>query len=155
MYLAQIEFRLNDALDERPVLDQEQGAVDAVVQTPGVPRFQVLKVRVPVQIEFLAGFLKDVRAARPRRGIELLLVRLRQRVRRFTRLRQTLKKLFSPNLEKALTFLDDSLLPPTSNAVERGNRRHRKMMSLASQKANLILRLNRWWRRCCLPAMSL
>jgi hypothetical protein len=34
---------------------------------------------------------------------------------------------FSPNLEKALTFLDDSLLPATSNAVERGNRRHRKM----------------------------
>jgi hypothetical protein len=30
-------------------------------------------------------------------------------------------------LEKALTFLDDSLLPSTSNAVERGNRRHRKM----------------------------
>jgi hypothetical protein len=25
------------------------------------------------------------------------------------------------------TFLDDSLLPSTSNAVERGNRRHRKM----------------------------
>jgi hypothetical protein len=55
------------------------------------------------------------------------LVRLRRRVRRFPRLRQTLKKLFSPNLEKALTFLDDSLLPATSNAVERGNRRHRKM----------------------------
>jgi hypothetical protein len=35
--------------------------------------------------------------------------------------------LFSPNLEKALTFLDDKLLPSTSNAVERGNRRHRKM----------------------------
>jgi hypothetical protein len=34
---------------------------------------------------------------------------------------------FSPTLEKALTFLDDSLLPATSNAVERGNRRHRKM----------------------------
>jgi hypothetical protein len=30
-------------------------------------------------------------------------------------------------LEKALTFLDDKLLPSTSNAVERGNRRHRKM----------------------------
>ena len=29
--------------------------------------------------------------------------------------------------KKALTFLDDSLLPPTSNAVERANRRHRKM----------------------------
>jgi hypothetical protein len=29
-------------------------------------------------------------------------------------------------LDKALTFLDDKLLPSTSNAVERGNRRHRK-----------------------------
>jgi hypothetical protein len=55
------------------------------------------------------------------------LARLRRRVTRFKGLRQTLKKLFSPNLEKALTFLDDSLLPATSNAVERGNRRHRKM----------------------------
>jgi len=55
------------------------------------------------------------------------LARLRRRVARFTHLRQTLHKLFSPNLEKALTFLDDSLLPATSNAVERGNRRHRKM----------------------------
>ena len=55
------------------------------------------------------------------------LARLRQRVARCPRLRQTLNKLFSPNLEKALTFLDDSLLPATSNAVERGNRRHRKM----------------------------
>ena len=40
---------------------------------------------------------------------------------------ETLKKLFSPTLEKALTFLDDKLLPSTSNAVERGNRRYRKM----------------------------
>jgi hypothetical protein len=55
------------------------------------------------------------------------LARLRRRVARFKGLRQTLGKLFSPNLEKALTFLDDSLLPATSNAVERGNRRHRKM----------------------------
>jgi len=55
------------------------------------------------------------------------LARLRQRVTRLPRLRRTLQKLFSPNLEKALTFLDDSLLPATSNAVERGNRRHRKM----------------------------
>ena len=55
------------------------------------------------------------------------LAKLRQRVRRFKAVGQTLKKLFSPTLEKALTFLDDSLLPATSNAVERGNRRHRKM----------------------------
>jgi hypothetical protein len=55
------------------------------------------------------------------------LAKLRQRVGRFRRLAQMLKKLFSPTLEKALAFLDDSLLPATSNAVERGNRRHRKM----------------------------
>ena len=52
---------------------------------------------------------------------------LRRRISRFRRLAKTLKKLFSPNLEKSLTFLDDSLLPATSNAVERANRRHRKM----------------------------
>ena len=55
------------------------------------------------------------------------LASLRRRIRRFGSLRDTLKKLWSPNLEKALTFLDDSLLPATSNAVERANRRHRKM----------------------------
>jgi hypothetical protein len=33
----------------------------------------------------------------------------------------------SASIDKALTFLDDKLLPSTSNAVERGNRRHRKM----------------------------
>ena len=55
------------------------------------------------------------------------LARLRRRVRRFKSVNRTLNKLFSENLDKALTFLDDSLLPSTSNAVERGNRRHRKM----------------------------
>jgi Transposase len=55
------------------------------------------------------------------------LARLRQRVRRFKQVGQVLRKLYSPNLDKALTFLDDQLLPSTSNAVERGNRRHRKM----------------------------
>jgi hypothetical protein len=38
-----------------------------------------------------------------------------------------LKKVFAPTLEKALIFLDDKLLPAISNAVEKGNRRHRKM----------------------------
>jgi hypothetical protein len=55
------------------------------------------------------------------------LARLRRRVARFSQVGKTLQKLFSPNLEKALTFLDDRCLPATSNAVERGNRRHRKM----------------------------
>ena len=55
------------------------------------------------------------------------LARLRSRVRRFKGLKPIFQKLESPNLEKALTFLDDSLLGSTSNAVERSNRRHRKM----------------------------
>jgi transposase len=55
------------------------------------------------------------------------LKKLRQWVKRFTWIGDALKKVFAPTLEKALTFLDDKLLPATSNAVERGNRRHRKM----------------------------
>jgi hypothetical protein len=55
------------------------------------------------------------------------LAQLRRRLQRFKQLGDTLKKLFSPTLEKALTFLDDKLLPSTSHAVERGNRRYRKM----------------------------
>jgi hypothetical protein len=55
------------------------------------------------------------------------LAKLRRRLQRFPQVGETLKKLFAPTLEKALTFLDDKLLPSTSNAVERGNRRYRKM----------------------------
>jgi hypothetical protein len=55
------------------------------------------------------------------------LAKLQRHVQRFPALGDTLKKLFAPTLEKALTFLDDKLLPSTSNAVERGNRRYRKM----------------------------
>jgi hypothetical protein len=54
------------------------------------------------------------------------LAKLRRRVRRFKTLGQALNKLSSPNLEKALEFLDDKQLGSTSNAVERGNRRFRK-----------------------------
>jgi hypothetical protein len=78
------------------------------------------------------------------------LARLRRRVRRFRSLGKSLDKLHSPNLEKALTFLDDKLLPATSNAVERGNRRYRKMQKTiyrvrtqASIKARLALDLQR------------
>jgi hypothetical protein len=55
------------------------------------------------------------------------LAQLRQRVRRYKHVGSLLNKLCSPHLDQALTFLDDKLLPSTSNAVERGNRRHRKM----------------------------
>lgn len=54
------------------------------------------------------------------------LAKLRQRVRRFKPVGRALEKLYTPSLEKALTFLDDKLLPATSNAVERSNRRYRK-----------------------------
>jgi hypothetical protein len=54
------------------------------------------------------------------------LAQLRARVGRFRTLRRSLSKLFVPNLEKALVFLDDKLLGATSNAAERSNRRFRK-----------------------------
>ncbi len=69
---------------------------------------------------------------------------LRRRVRRFRAVGQTLQKLFSANLEKALTFLDDRLLGATSNAVERGNRRFRKMQKTVYRvrtKGHLIGRI--------------
>src|SRR5437899_7510759 len=53
--------------------------------------------------------------------------KLRRRLLRFPQVGETLKKLFSPTLEKALTFLDDKLLPATSNGVARGHRRSRKV----------------------------
>jgi len=58
---------------------------------------------------------------------------LRRRLLRFPQVSEILKKLFAPTLEKALTFLDDKLLPATSNAVERGNRRYRKMQKSVYQ----------------------
>jgi hypothetical protein len=69
------------------------------------------------------------------------LARLRRRLQRFRSLGRSLDKLKSPNLEKALVFLDDQLMPATSNAVERGNRRHRKM-----QKSVYRVRCQRWLR---------
>ena len=48
-------------------------------------------------------------------------------MKRVTWIGATVKKGFAPQREKALLVLDDKLLPAPSNAVERGNRRHRKM----------------------------
>jgi transposase-like protein len=58
---------------------------------------------------------------------------LRRRVQRFTAVGKTLQTLFTTNVEKALTFLDDRLLASTTNAVERANRRHRKMQKTIYQ----------------------
>jgi hypothetical protein len=64
------------------------------------------------------------------------LAQLRRRVARFKKVGKALQKLFSPSLDKALTFLDDKQLPATSNAVERGNRRHRKMQKTVYRVRN-------------------
>jgi hypothetical protein len=52
---------------------------------------------------------------------------LRTRLRRFKKLRSGLKTLMSPGLEKASMFPGERLMGGTSSAVERGNRRYRKM----------------------------
>ena len=50
------------------------------------------------------------------------------------------ENLRSPNLEKALTFLDDKRVPATSNAVERGDRRRHKMrQSVYCVRTQLVL----------------
>jgi hypothetical protein len=88
--------------------------------TRGLPQLRVLRsIRDEVYRLFDRRGRTDTALAK--------LARLRQRMGRFRHVRRTLQMLFSPNLEKALTFLDDRLSPSTSNAVERGNRRHRKM----------------------------
>jgi phage tail protein X len=86
----------------------------------GLPQLQALRA-IMEQVYALFD-----RRCRPQTALDKLAT-LRRRVQRFTALGDTLKKLFSPMLEKALTFLDNKLLPSTSNAVERGNRRYRKM----------------------------
>jgi hypothetical protein len=83
------------------------------------------------QLRTLRGLMEEVyrlfdRRCRTATALAKL-ERLRGRLKRFVRLREVLKKLFVPGLEKALVFLDEKLLGATSNAVERGNRRYRKM----------------------------
>jgi hypothetical protein len=90
--------------------------------TRGLPHLRVLRQIVD---EIYRLFDRRCRTAT---ALSKLAV-LRKRVQRFTKLNQVLKGLFSANVEKALTFLDDSLLGATSNAVERGNRRYRKMQN--------------------------
>ncbi len=83
------------------------------------------------QLRRLRGLMDEVYRLFDRRcrtaTAQTKLAELRARLRRFGWLRAVLKKLLSPALEKALVFLDERLMGATSNAVERGNRRYRKM----------------------------
>jgi hypothetical protein len=88
-------------------------------------------VRGQPQLRALRAIMDEVyrlfdRRCRTDTALEKL-ARLRQKVKRYRSLGRSLDKLKSPNLEKALTFLDERLLGATSNAVERSNRRVRKM----------------------------
>ena len=74
-----------------------------------------------------ALFDKRCRSQTARRKLKKL--RRRRFFQRFPELEAVRKKLGHPNLDKALEFLDDKLLEKTSNAVERSNRRHRKMQN--------------------------
>jgi hypothetical protein len=99
--------------------------------TPGRRRTLLRVTRGLPQLRALRQIMEQVyglfdRRCRSDTALEKL-AKLRRRVRCFKKIGKTLQRLFSPNLQKALTFLDDKLLPSTSNAVERGNRRHRKM----------------------------
>ena len=100
--------------------DAERATLQRI--TRGLPHLRVLR---QIMDEIYRLFDRRCRTA----TALAKLVLLRKRVQRFTKLRQILKGLFSANVEKALTFLDDRLLGATSNAVERGNRRYRKMQN--------------------------
>ena len=119
-----LQQKIKDLFDHRPLFvkrtltDKEKRILQRI--TRGFPSLRVLRSLMD-QVYRLFD-----RRCRTETALEKL-GRLRARVRRFRSLHEALSKLFSPNVEKALTFLDDSLLPATSNAVERGNRRHRKM----------------------------
>ena len=119
-----IEQKVGDLFEHRYLFVQH-------VLTPAQRRTLMRITRGRPELRILRDIMDEVyrlfdRRCRSDTALEKL-ARLRRRVRRFKWIGKTLQKLFSPNLEKALTFLDDKLLPSTSNAVERGNRRHRKM----------------------------
>lgn len=105
---------------QHDLTDAERATLQRI--TRGLPLLRVLRQIVD---EIYRLFDRRCRTATALSKLAIL----RKRVQRFTKLSQVLKGLFSANLEKALTFLDDHLLGPTSNAVERGNRRYRKMQN--------------------------
>jgi hypothetical protein len=117
------EQQVSDLFKHRHLFVQKKRTVaeGKILQriTRGLPHLRVLR---SIMDEVYRLFDRRCRTAT---ALERL-TKLRARVRRFKRVGRALAKLYSPNLEKALTFLDDKLLPATSNAVERGNRRYRK-----------------------------
>jgi hypothetical protein len=118
-----LEQRVSDLFEHRHLFVQKRltAAEQRTLQrlTRGLPHLRALRA---IMDEVYRLFDRRCRAA----TALARLAKLRGRVRRFKRLGRALEKLNTPNLEKALTFLEDKLLPATSNAVERSNRRYRK-----------------------------
>jgi hypothetical protein len=97
------------------------------------------------ELRTLRGIMDEVyprfdRRCRTDTALEKL-ARLRRRVRRFKKIGKILQKLFSPNLEKALTFLDDTLLPygllwtcSASNGHKRAMKRLERCTPLAPER---------------------
>ena len=120
---ARKEKRVSELFEHRHLFVRHHPSVPQKAElrrlTRGLPRLRVLR-----------GIMDEVYRLFDRRcKTETALAKLetlRKRVRRLKSLGKALDKLKSPTLEKALVFLDDKLLPSTSNAVERGNRRFRK-----------------------------
>ena len=88
------------------------------------------------------------RRCRPQTALDKWATR-RRRLLRFTKVGETRKKLCAPTLAQALTFLDDKRRPATSHAVERGNRRYRKMPKRVDrvrtqEQSSARLALDRW-----------
>jgi hypothetical protein len=119
-----IEGKVGDLFAHRHLFVQHQltASERATLQriTRGLPQLRTLR-----------GLMEEVyrlfdRRCRTATALAKLAA-LRRRLKRFGRLRGALKKVLAPGLEKALVFLDERLLGTTSNAVERGNRRYRKM----------------------------
>ena len=86
--------------------------------TRGVPQVRTLR-EIMVQVSTWCD-----RRCRTQTALDTL-AHLRRRLQRFPQVGEALTKRCSPTLENALTFLDDTRLPSTSHAVERGNRRSR------------------------------
>ena len=119
-----LQLQIKQLFDHRFLFVQKQltASEQATLQriTRGLPQLQTLRA---IMNEVYRLFDRRCRT----QTALTKLAALRLRVQRFSQLRQVLKSLFSANVEKALTFLDDRLLGATSNAVERANRRYRKM----------------------------
>ena len=117
------EQRINDLFEHRRLLVRKKltAAEKRTLQgiARGLPHLRILR---SIMDEVYRLFDRRCHAATALGR----LAKLRARVRRFQWIGRALEKLYTPNLEKALTYLDDMLLPGTSNAVERGNRRYRK-----------------------------